>query len=118
MAAKLVLIATLAGVVLYVFIQGAEKFYVESMGTLVLSPLIYIRLAPAPIHDWLLRASNPAVCLALCLVPVGMLLGAVGCGISAYRRNSLPLALAAFSTTAVIFGVYHAVKHLGFTVVQ
>ncbi|HEY5792881.1 MAG TPA: hypothetical protein VIS74_06245, partial [Chthoniobacterales bacterium] len=56
MLPNFILATTSAAVFVYILGQGGERFYTEAWGTLLLSPLIWIRLAPPPLNEWILRA--------------------------------------------------------------
>ena len=120
MIAKLILIATAGAVCLYIFLRGVLDFYTEAYGTLLLSPTIYIRLAPAPLDEWLLRAcvSFKGFDLLICAAPVVLFGVALLLAQRAFQRQSVPLAVLASLIVCTIFTVYHSVKHLGFTVVS
>jgi len=103
----------------YVIWQGLDRFFVESYGTLLLSPLIYIRLLPAPFSEQLLRAANASEWLnwLILAIPLGMLLAALLLSVRAFFVRSLLSALVATLLVTLVFGVYHSVKHMGLTVV-
>lgn len=102
----------------YVLAVGPEKFYYESLGTLVLSPLIYLRLCPAfisvPARRFLL--DHRWADLVLCGIPGALLLLAAILGFLAYRKNSLPMSLVALLLTILVFATYHFLQPLGLTV--
>ncbi len=114
-----VLAFTAACVLAYLLWRGPERFYYESFGTLIVSPAIYTRILPAPLNQWLLRLliDHSSLAYVLYAIPVGMLLLAFAAGIHAVRRNSVPLALAAFVFVAVVFGTYHWLQPLGISLV-
>ncbi|MFY8217315.1 MAG: hypothetical protein ACOVMP_12020 [Chthoniobacterales bacterium] len=101
----------------YVMIRGPVPFYYESLGTMLLAPVIYVRLLPAPYDYYLLMAfaANPLGCYLLCWVPVLLLVSAVSCALHSLRRGSLPAALTSLSLCVVVFGTYHFLQPLGFT---
>lgn len=118
--ARPLLFANMVGIWIYIFLwQGAQRFYFESFGTWVISPVIYTRLCPMPYKHSLLRALNaePVLCDLLCAVPVGMFVVACALGVVAYRRRSFPFALSACLVMSAIFMTYHSVKHMGMTLV-
>lgn len=102
----------------YVSWVGPEKFYYESVGTLILSPLIYLRFCPTGLalsagrflldHSWAV--------FVLCGIPVALLVVAGTLGVIGYRRNSLLLSAVALALTLVVFTTYHWLQPLGFTV--
>jgi len=101
----------------YVIIRGPVPFYYESLGTMLLAPVIYVRLLPAPYDHYLLMAfaANPLGCYLLCWVPVLLLVSALSCALYSLRRGSLPAALTSLSLCVVVFGTYHFLQPLGFT---
>lgn len=110
---------TAACVLAYLLWRGPERFYYESFGTLIVSPAIYTRILPAPLNQWLLRLliDHSYLSYVLYAIPVGMLLLSVAAAIHAIRRNSVPLALAAFAFVAMVFGTYHWLQPLGISLV-
>ncbi|MFV0338321.1 MAG: hypothetical protein ACK5LK_08795 [Chthoniobacterales bacterium] len=104
----------------YVFSQGVDRFFTEAYGTLLLSPTIYLRILPESVSNVLLPffASSNLLCLALCAVPMGMLVLAVWLSVFAFKNRSMPSALLSLFLIVLVFGVYHSVKHLGFSVVS
>ncbi len=116
--ARPLILANLAAIWIYVVLwQGAQRFYVESFGTWVISPLIYARICPVPWKDGMVRALNsqPVLGYLMCAVPIAMALVACGLGVLAFRRRSFPVALVACLLMSSIFVVYHSVKHMGMT---
>lgn len=118
--ARPLLFANMACIWIYIVLwQGANRFYVESFSTWVISPLIYTRLCPEAYKYSLLKALNtqPAVGYLMCAIPVGMFAVACALGVVAYRRRSFPFALSACLVMSTIFVTYHSVKHMGMTLV-
>jgi hypothetical protein len=95
--------------------QGAQRFFLESFGTWIISPIIYTRICPefvrAPFIHALAR--EPILGHLLCAIPVAIFLMAAAFGFVAFRRRSFPVAVAACLLMSSIFVVYHSVKHLG-----
>lgn len=108
---------TLLFVFAYVMARGPVPFYYESLGTMLLAPVIYVRLLPEPYNYYLLKAfaANPLGCYLLCWVPVLMLLSAVSCALHSLRRGSLPAALTSLSICVLVFGTYHYLQPFGLT---
>jgi len=102
----------------YVLAVGPHDFYYESLGTLLLSPIIYLRFVPASVALPAARfmLDHPWSALVLCAIPVVMLVVAVILGILAYRKNSLLLSSLALLLTLLIFTTYHYLQPLGFSV--
>lgn len=109
---------TLLGVLVYLIWRGPERFYYESFGTFVISPVIYTRILPLPFNHWLLAAlvKAPMLSYVLYAVPVLMLLGAIVAGIISVRRDSVLYACASLVLVATVFGVYHFLQPLGMSV--
>lgn len=115
----LIVALTALSVAIYVLLVGPEAFYYESLGTLMLSPIIYVRILPAPLNEYLLYAlaANPTGSLLLCLVPVLLLLLSVIAAINALRKRSVRAAVLCFTLCAVVFCTYHWVRPMGMTYV-
>lgn len=114
--ARPLILANLAGIFAYIVLwQGVHRFSIESFGTWIISPIIYLRLCPEALREGFLRAlvAEPWLGHLLCVIPVAMGLTALGFGWVAFRRRSFPVALAACLIMSSIFVVYHCVKHLG-----
>lgn len=107
--------ATMLFVISYVMIRGPLPFYYESIGTLLLSPAIYVRLLPAPYDYYLMAAcvENPTACYLLCLIPVLLLISAVSCAIHSLRRDSVAAAMTSLALCLIVFGTYHYLQPLG-----
>ena len=115
---RLLVLAIPVLITAYVLAVGPTDFYYESFGTLLLSPVIYLRFLPASISHaagrFLLDHSWAA--LVLCGIPVAMLLATASLGFLAYRKNSLLLSSVALLLALVVFTTYHFLQPLGFTV--
>ncbi len=116
--ARVALSAALLPIV-YVLTIGPERFYYESWGTWILSPIIYTRLAPSPLDEWLLRGfcNGPLLTWISCGIPVAMLFVSFPLALVAIAKNSLLLAFVALSLVALVFGVYHFIQPMGITYV-
>jgi len=117
--AKRVVTLTVALVFVYIVWKGPERFYYESFGTLLLSPVICTHFLPLPYNYWLTSGlvRFPVLGYALCLVPVFILILAAAAAIYSFRKNSLPFALLSLGLTTAIFSVYHYVQPMGISVV-
>ncbi len=101
----------------YVVIIGPERFYYESWGTWILSPVIYTRISPSPLKEWLLYGyctSKPLTLISIALPVILFSLSAVAAFI-AIHANSLRFAFLALFLTSGLFGVYHFLQPLGIT---
>src|SRR5436190_1390421 len=104
--ARPLLIANLAAIWIYIVLwQGAQRFWIESFATWIISPVIYARLCPMPYKQPLLKALTADHLLGnlMCAVPVGMFVIACLLGTLAYRRRSFPVALTACLLMSTIF---------------
>lgn len=115
---KLLVLAIPALVAAYISVIGPDRFYHESFGTLILSPLIYLRFLPTslghPVGRFLL--DHPAALHILCGIPVAILLASASLGVFAFRNNSLLLSSVALLLALMVFATYHFLQPLGFTV--
>jgi hypothetical protein len=114
--ARPLIYANLAGIWLYIVVwQGAERFFIESFSTWVISPVIYTRICPDAFRPSLLHAlvHQPGLQDILCAVPVAMFLVASVLGVIAFRRRSFSVAVVACLMMSTIFVVYHSLKHMG-----
>ncbi len=108
---------TVAFVFFYVLVRGPEPFYYESLGTLLLAPVIYVRILPEPYNLYLLHAfaANPLSCYLVCWIPVLLLISSVSCAFYSLRRQSLVAALTSLLICLVVFRAYHWLQPLGMT---
>lgn len=99
---------------------GPGVFWVESLGTLMLSPSVYVTLLPRWLAHPLAHSLYvfPALNLVICAIPLLMLAGATIFGALGFRRNSMTMALLACGLVATVFVVYHFVQPMGFRVVN
>jgi hypothetical protein len=114
--ARPLIYANMAGIWVYIVLwQGAQRFFIESFATWVISPIIYTRICPDSFRAPLIRAlvQEPLLSDLLCAVPVVMFVASLGFGFFAFRRRSFPLAVVACFLMSTIFVVYHSLKHLG-----
>ena len=103
--------------VVYVAIIGPERFYYESWGTWILSPVIYTRVSPSPLKEWLLYGYctwKPLTVFSIALPVILFFLSTVAAFI-AIHTNSLRFAFLALLLTTGVFGVYHFLQPLGIT---
>lgn len=117
---RIVILGALFAVCAYVIGVGPTVFWIESFGTLMLSPAIYVTIAPPWLAHPLARTlcAYPILHLVICGLPVAMLLGGVALGTVGFRRNSLALALLASLLVTTVFAVYHFVQPMGFRVLN
>ena len=114
--ARPLIYVNLAAIWLYIVVwQGAERFFIESFGTWVISPVIYTRICPDAFRPSLLYAlvHQPYLGDVLCAVPVAMAIVASVLGFIAFRRRSFSFAVVACLLMSTIFVVYHSLKHIG-----
>lgn len=110
---------TVLSIVLYVLWRGPERFCVESLGTWIISPGIYVRMLPEPFSHWLLSGVVRSTWVGplLCVIPMLLLAAAGVAGAHSLRRNSLPYAFASLGIIALVFSVYHYMQPMGITLV-
>lgn len=115
--ARILVAFTAVFIIAYILWIGPERFYYESFGTWLLSPVIYFRLLPSPFNAWLLHGllHFPLLSHILCTIPVAMLLAAFCSAIYSLIRNSLPFALVTWLLVSSVFVVYHHLQPLGIT---
>lgn len=99
----------------YVLVIGPERFYYESWGTWLLSPVIYTRFSPEPLKGWLLHGflHSPAFNLAILAIPVLMLFAAALLLLWAIHKDSRRPAIASLLLSSGVFAVYHVLQPLG-----
>jgi len=114
-----VLAVTLLFLFVYVLAVGSERFFIESWGTLIVSPGIYPRLLPVPFDSILRRflIAKPAACVVLQVLPLILLALAFLSAMVALYKNSLRMAILCMAIVAVVFGVYHHLQPMGITLV-
>ncbi len=111
---------TFALPLLYVLLIGPERFYYESWGTWIMSPVIYTRISPYPLNEWLLRefVHGHAITWTSLAAPVLILFLAAVLALVSIGKNSIPAALSSVALVAIVFTVYHFLQPLGMTYVQ
>jgi hypothetical protein len=111
---------TATAILIYVLWQGPERFYYESFGTWIVSPVIYVRLLPSPLSEWLLTGMHhvPLLSSALHLAPLVMLSVSFALAIYSIWNKTVVHALISLALAAVVFSVYHLVQPLGITLIR
>lgn len=101
--------------ILYVLLVGPERFYYESWGTWIVSPVIYTRISPAPLSDWLRFefVHGPFATIFVYAVPVALLFLAAVLALVSIGRNSLSIAFVSLGLVLTVFAVYHFLQPLG-----
>jgi hypothetical protein len=112
-----VVTGTVLSVFLYVLFTGPEHFYYESTGTLILSPLIYLRLMPLSWKKYVLpwMVNTPYSSELICLVPALILVLSGWLAYRSIRDHSLPKAFLSSALCATVFVTYHFLQPLGIT---
>lgn len=107
------------GVFIYLVGIGLTKFYFESVGTLILSPIIYVRILPEPFDGWLLKSfvQYPMLQLLVSAVPVAILGAATISGAISLWLQSTWLAFVSMFAIASVFVCYHFLQPFGVTLV-
>ncbi len=111
---------TVAAMAVYVLWRGPERFYYESLGTLIVSPGIYVRVLPFPFNEWLLAGMRsfrhlPTI---LCIAPLVILLLSFAFALYSIWKESLLHAFVSLALAATVFSVYHWVQPLGITLIR
>jgi hypothetical protein len=106
---------TVALPIVYVLRVGPERFYYESWGTWIISPVIYTRISPAPFKDWLRLefVQGPFATIFVYAVPVALLFLAAVLALVSIGRNSLSIAFVSLGLVLTVFVVYHFLQPLG-----
>jgi uncharacterized membrane protein len=117
---QLVVASTVMAIGIYVLWRGPERFYYESLGTLIISPGIYVRVLPFPFNQWLLAGIQsfrplPAI---LCIAPLAVLLLSFAFALYSIWKESLLHAFASFALAATVFSVYHWMQPLGISLIR
>lgn len=109
-----------ATVFFYIHLTGPEVFYLESVGTLILSPLIYFRFLPAPMDVFYMRALGNSLLLQnlLCILPLAVIGISSLAGLISLKNRSLGLALVCMFGVGSVFSLYHFLQPYGFTAIR
>lgn len=116
---RLLVSLTVLFVALYVLWRGPERFCIESFGTWVISPGIYVRLLPEPVNQWLLLGllKQSWIGIILYIVPVFLLITALMAGVWSVYKNSILGGIACSGLIATVFSVYHFVQPMGISLI-
>ena len=108
------------GLLAYLLWIGPERFYYESFGTWILSPVIYVRILPPPFNGVLLHAlhDSPGLVYLLYALPIFFLVLATLAAFRSIHRHSVVSALGALALMTLVFGVYHYLQPLGITLIR
>jgi len=108
------------GIFVYLLWIGPEKFYYESFGTWIMSPLIYVRILPVPLNHVLLHAlhDSPWLTYLLYAAPVLLMLIAFGVALTSIRKQSVASAFGALALMTLVLGVYHFLQPMGITLIR
>jgi len=111
---------TMTAIVIYVFWKGPERFYYESFGTWMISPVIYVRVLPFPLNEWLLAGIRhfPLLPTVLCMAPLAMLSLSFAFAIYSIWNKSLLHAFISLGLAAAVFSVYHFIQPFGITFIR
>lgn len=111
---------TVAFPLVYVLLIGPERFWYESWGTWIVSPVIYARISPSPLNEWLIRGfvhGQPLTFLSYA-APIALLAVSGVLAVLSVVKNSLLSALCAVLLVTIVFGVYHFLQPLGMSFVS
>ncbi len=113
--AHLIVLATVWGTAAYIFVIGIQRFIMESWGTLIISPGIYVRLLPEPLGQGLLYSlvKYPYLNTWLCAVPLLLIGYAIILSLSALWDGSVLKAGASFWIVVTILALYHNLQPFG-----
>lgn len=113
--AHLIVLATVWGAAAYIFIIGIQRFIMESWGTLIISPGIYVRLLPEPLGQGLLYSlvKYPILNSFLCAVPLLFIGYAIILALWALWDGSVLKAGVSFWIVVTIFALYHNLQPFG-----
>jgi len=112
----------LLGSILLIFLYplwvGWERFYYESWGTWVLSPVIYSRILPDPAGAWLagVLLKYPHWGYLLCGAPLLLLGVAFAAAVVGFQKKSLLASSGCFCILLGILTIYHHLQPMGLTV--
>ena len=104
----------------YVLMIGPERFYYESWGTWIMSPVIYTRISPYPLNLWLVRGflTGNALTCAVLAAPIVILLVSAVLAWVAIAKNSIIFAFSSVALAVFVFTVYHFLQPLGISYVS
>jgi hypothetical protein len=111
---------TATAILIYVFWKGPERFYYEAFGTWMISPVIYVRILPFPLNQWLLASIQnfPLLPAILCITPLLMLSLSFAFAIYSIWQKSLLHAFLSLALATTVFSVYHCVQPFGITLIR
>lgn len=111
---------TLAAILIYIFWQGPERFYYESLGTWSISPMIYVRVLPFPLNEWLLVGMRhvPLLTAVLQIAPLVMLSLSFALAMYSIWNKSVLHAFISLGLVATVFCVYHVIQPFGITLIR
>jgi hypothetical protein len=111
---------TATAILIYVLWKGPERFYYEAFGTWIISPLIYVRILPFPLSQWLLASIRnfPLLPAILCIAPLMMLSLSFAFAIYSIWQKSLLHAFLSLALATTVFSVYHCVQPFGITLIR
>ncbi len=111
---------TATTILIYVLWQGPERFYIESFGTWIMSPVIYVRVLPFPLNEWLLAGIHhvPLLASALHMAPLIMLALSFALAMYSIWNKTVVHALISLALAATVFCVYHFIQPLGITLIR
>ena len=112
-----IVVLTLLLITIYICILGMEFFVVESVGAMVLFPVVLAQKLPAPWNHSVLAAMlhNNFFIDIFSLIPPVLLLVSILLAAFSILKNSLKIACVASAMAFSVFVTYHCVHHYFFS---
>jgi hypothetical protein len=111
---------TAVAILTYILWRGPERFCYESFGTLIVSPVIYVRLLPFPLNEWLLTALRhmPVLASALHAAPVAILASSFALSLYSIWNKTVVHAFISLGLAAAVFSAYHFLQPFGIELIH
>lgn len=111
---------TAMAILTYILWRGPERFCYESFGTLIVSPVIYVRLLPFPLNEWLLTALRhiPVLASALHVAPLAILALSFALSLYSIWNKTVVHAFISLGLAAAVFSAYHFLQPFGIKLIH
>jgi hypothetical protein len=111
---------TAMAILTYILWRGPERFCYESFGTLIVSPVIYVRLLPFPLNEWLLTALRhmPVLASALHVAPLAILALSFALSLYSIWNKTVVHAFISLVLVAAVFSAYHFLQPFGIELIH
>jgi hypothetical protein len=111
---------TAMAILTYILWRGPERFCYESFGTLIVSPVIYVRLLPFPLNEWLLTALRhmPVLASALHVAPLAILALSFALSLYSIWNKTVVHAFISLGLVAAVFSAYHFLQPFGIELIH